>query len=528
MRVTQLICGSFVAASLSAAACGDDSARRAAPGESGAGGMAAGTAASDSGGSSTEPAVAGGGAGTSEGGGGSLGIGGGNDCVIGPEEGQPDDYLYQFQSGTRLQARYYQAPDMPDVFAGFFDTELDEWCDFMLASDDSLRCLPRSTAVTGHLGYADALCQTDVWTLSPGCSAAQPRVRRQLECSDKADVWTLEPYSGVPWGGSECISTDVEAPADAYTFGSEEPPASFVAGTLVDVPGPCRAGLRVVEATDGARGPMHVFDLASGIACTPGVAGCKPLKLAFEDPTLRADDSCETAPEVGYATWNDAETCAPPELVRPASSDVDGYYRAGPLSDAELYAEPDGGCEPARTKPWIGAIYELGEVVPASSLPDLSAEWQGTGALQIAANAELGKPLMALLDGNVRFRHSALDQDCNLRELGDGSLRCIPTELVSGGGFQDEFNDPECTVPVRRCTENCPGKLVFDENVDDQACSSQRATTAIWAYSEPATAYYRESPGFPCYAGGTPSPDMWTVEAVDPSELPEATLEVAE
>ncbi|HYJ10533.1 MAG TPA: hypothetical protein VEX18_16035, partial [Polyangiaceae bacterium] len=165
MRASLLVCGCFVTATLFAQACGDDAQRRVAQGQSGAGGEGAGAAASDSGGGSSEPVA---GSGGSNGGGeamaGSIAMGGREDCLIGPEEDQPDAYLYEFQSGTRLQARYYEVPELGPVFAGFFDSELGEWCDFLLASDDTLRCLPRSTESTEQLGYADALCQDDVWT----------------------------------------------------------------------------------------------------------------------------------------------------------------------------------------------------------------------------------------------------------------------------------------------------------------------------------------------------------------------------
>jgi hypothetical protein len=283
----------------------------------------------------------------------------------------------------------------------------------------------------------------------------------------------------------------------------------------------------LVEAADGARGPFQIFDIASGTGCQRG-SGCRPERLAFEDPTLTTDDACETPADPGYATWSDPESCGPPDFVRPADPLVDGWYRAGPISDAELYAAPGGGCEPAREKGWIGSIYELGELVPSGELAAPTTVTLGTGALQVRASSEAGTPLLALIDQDVRFHHAALAVDCNLRPFAYGKWRCIPTDIVSPFGIYDEYNDADCTVPTRRCVgDDCPGKVVFDESPDPQ-CSSDRVTTAVWRYSEPATAYYRESPGSPCYPAGAVSPDMWLVEAVDPSDLPEATLEVAD
>ena len=45
-------------------------------------------------------------------------------------------------SGSRLKARYASTPDGAKVFMGWYDSQLNEKCTFMLAEDGNMRCLP--------------------------------------------------------------------------------------------------------------------------------------------------------------------------------------------------------------------------------------------------------------------------------------------------------------------------------------------------------------------------------------------------
>ncbi len=529
MRASQLVCASLCGSLLAlvAGACSDSDEQRAAAtvgGAAGEGASASGGSEGDSGGAGGTPGEAGSGSG-----GAPSPSGGAGACPEGPEGDPPADYLAELASGTRLEARYFAAAGLPQLLAGFFDTELGDWCDFMIASDDKLRCLPRGVP-THNQGYSSATCDgDDVLTLPDACaSASAVYLRQRLECLDKAGIWLATPYAGAVYQGSpgNCSSAGA-APANSYAIGNAVAATAFVEGTLVDLPGVCRGSLRVVEGEDGARGPFEAFDIASGAGCDHGSAGCRPQRRAFEEPGLFSDDACETPAAESYATWNDAETCTPPDFVRPATNE-DFWYRAGPLTDVELYSGL-GGCLPARERDWIGSIYEIGEAVPSSDFAPLVGLELGSGRLRADAAAEAGTPLIAALGLDDRFFDSELGTLCFLRQLDDGSLRCIPSNIL-GGSIVDEYNDADCTQPLRRCVDDgsgCADQIRYDDPIDPNSCTSERPVTGIWRLTAAATGYFRESPGFPCYAAGDVPQDAWLVEPVAPAELPEATLEAA-
>jgi len=87
-------------------------------------------------------------------------------CGSSPDMTKSDPFV----EGTRLQARWVQAPDAPRVFVGWFDQQLGENCTFeepygqvgLLHPAGSARyCRPAFTSATGDL-FADAACAEPV------------------------------------------------------------------------------------------------------------------------------------------------------------------------------------------------------------------------------------------------------------------------------------------------------------------------------------------------------------------------------
>lgn len=60
-------------------------------------------------------------------------------------------------SGSRLKARYASTPDGAKVFMGWYDSQLNEKCTFMLAEDGNMRCLPSASNASGE-GFLDSQC----------------------------------------------------------------------------------------------------------------------------------------------------------------------------------------------------------------------------------------------------------------------------------------------------------------------------------------------------------------------------------
>src|SRR5436190_19532853 len=77
------------------------------------------------------------------------------------------------QSGTRVKTRVLKTPDGAKAFAGWVDTQRNEDCDFHIAADGVMRCLPSSTSqVAADYGYyfADASCTIPVAFYYASCS----------------------------------------------------------------------------------------------------------------------------------------------------------------------------------------------------------------------------------------------------------------------------------------------------------------------------------------------------------------------
>ena len=173
-----------------------------------------------------------------------------------------------------------------------------------------------------------------IWE-APGCDGETAYVRHNLECRDQAEVRLFVPYSGPIYLGDAESCTFIEDLTDpnAYTYGEEVAPETFVAGELQELPGVCQASLRVVVSEDGARLPYEVVDIATGAACDTTDVGCRPKYRAFEEG-LFTDASCETMAEQRYASWISGPNCAPPDFIRPMG-DPGIWYRAGALSTEE-------------------------------------------------------------------------------------------------------------------------------------------------------------------------------------------------
>jgi hypothetical protein len=256
-------------------------------------------------------------------------------CPEGASGTAPADYLVQFHSGSRLEARYWTADGMPDVFAGFFDTDLGFACDFTQATDGELRCLPRDAARLAQLGFTDDQCVHAAWQTSAECASAHGYVRLATECHDEYAVAQLEPLAAAATQyvaqGAGCAASGSMIEPSATTFVASAPldPSAFVAGTLRVLPGVCRGSVRVVEAEDGAAGPYELVDVAHDFACDriwgAGVSSCAPARRANVDPTLFSDADC-TEPAT-FGTWADGPSCRPPDVIFGALDNA--WYEVG-------------------------------------------------------------------------------------------------------------------------------------------------------------------------------------------------------
>jgi hypothetical protein len=101
----------------------------------------------------------------------------------------------------------------------------------------------------------------------------------------------------------------------------------------------------------------------------------------------------------------------------------------------------------------------------------------------------------------------------------------VPITTEFGGALNNDYNDEQCTQPVRECYDPvCEGSFVVDQELDESVCGVERPVVAVWSYRELATGLYRMDPGGPCQLVGDVTEIYWQVDSVDADEF--VTLEL--
>lgn len=139
-------------------------------------------------------------------------------------------------SGTRLQARYFNADDGAREFIGWYDTQLMAECSFKRSGDGEIRCLPKAKAIV--LYSLDAACTQPVSDYSPtpcggslayfglpvldaGCDTNGVRVYQ-------IDTMPQTPTEVYAW---PCVDSPQSTTKPFYAL-TEIPPTDFVAASI--------------------------------------------------------------------------------------------------------------------------------------------------------------------------------------------------------------------------------------------------------------------------------------------------------
>lgn len=158
-----------------------------------------------------------------------------------PDSGNAGDQ--SFQSGTRLKVRYYVSNDGAQQALGFYDSQRNENCNFAMASDSTLRCLPEPGTVYA-LGtwFSDAQCTQPLLSIQTCVfpNAKEARVPTSTTCGTQFDVYTLgAPFTAATMygkSGSTCTATSTTGYFASFSFyqaGAIIPSTSFQDGAAV-------------------------------------------------------------------------------------------------------------------------------------------------------------------------------------------------------------------------------------------------------------------------------------------------------
>jgi hypothetical protein len=380
---------------------------------------------------------------------------------------------------TRLEAWQLEADGAPALpLGGFWDTREQVACQFRLAVDGVLRCLPEIP--DGHSAtdtFADPQCQQTIFVAfrSDGKAASS------------------HPWS-VPISGASCEPVRYQAlrpiPADSlmYRVGDTGTGCRRIApgelsfsqlmmvadtsdrwepGTESDGPRlSARLHTTQIATSDGVRFVNRVVDDRWKVDCTlypAGVAAtveCRP-------PTVNAtgsffvDDTCMTTELIGV------HGCGPaPALILRSST----RFALGAQFAGTLFEHQKQGCLMEMTPPPDGPngtrFYLVGEPAGADAIAAARRGTAGTARFRLGgllgendALIRIGADLYPY-GGGARYFDSVANEDCSPVWTPDGDVRCVPAS-VSIITQPIYFTDAGCTKPSFYCNKG-------------EACDTQR------------------------------------------------------
>lgn len=144
-------------------------------------------------------------------------------------------------SGTRLKARTLNGEDgSRQTVIGWYDSQRNENCSFMVTADGSTRCLPAAGANVSGSFFADAACSEELVLVAISQCTGVPRYANrfvwQSDCLYGVSLYSVgAAYTGTGFyvkNGTMCtVSLPSPTTYRYYRLGAEIPASSFVQGT---------------------------------------------------------------------------------------------------------------------------------------------------------------------------------------------------------------------------------------------------------------------------------------------------------
>lgn len=400
---------------------------------------------------------------------------GSSDLDGGPtgDAGDPNALTCEHASGSRIKRVLLQHEDGTSDVLRLHDSEIGETCQFGLAADGSLRCIPRADGTpvaSGRLMYTDAACTQPVARLDGALADPAPTIMQQLKAADCAQVashWELGNVQVVEPGVTALYNLDnagtcsqVLADGNPYVQVTREIPADeLVAGTESWVGG--RLQIRQVDGDDGSRwcdviGAMqdqeldHLCGLVYGedraIRCLPlqrsttSVFSDAACTTAF--PAVITSPTCDT----GYRfTWEGAGECGEVRVRALGAEVTEPIYQMGEMCQQQPLDDEQ-------------RVYRVGPAVSGTSFGELTREYLDVGArLERGDLTGAGVRLFRL-----QWRDTMLDAPCAFDTATDGVERCLPNDTPDSpvADVTTYYSDNACTatVTVGTWTSTCsPG-----------------------------------------------------------------------
>lgn len=311
--------------------------------------------------------------------------------------------------GSRLSVLRQESAEGIGFSYGFWDHTLDLACDFRVASDGELRCLPLPLE---EAWPTPGVCE-ERWVVEPSCKDAdRPHLLSLVD-----DHWEVR----------EAVATDEFCPnhvgATVLTPGEPVDPERFVRGQWVDEQADSGIGIRTVVSSDGARRVVSL--LAEGMPCEPrsfydGTWRCVPHPVDsfgyFADPDCRDGVYTSRAP-VPVGAWILGDV--------PGSLDASRVTRPSVEADVVYFRQAN---ECIRLDAAGRHLVTRGERADASTLPEVVVGWV-PGASPSLRTVTAGHGLLHVGGVSLAPEWSVTDdgwERCTPMATSDGEVVCRP------------------------------------------------------------------------------------------------------
>lgn len=134
-----------------------------------------------------------------------------------------------YGSGSRLKLRQRAADDGATAFAGWWDQDRSEACEFQLAADGVERCLPQDRAPFSTY-WADAAC-TKPLAIDAGCGQPKYLALASTSCAGGIEVLPITgpyPLTTMYAKTSACVPVSIPDGMKLFATGAPLDPGSFV------------------------------------------------------------------------------------------------------------------------------------------------------------------------------------------------------------------------------------------------------------------------------------------------------------
>jgi hypothetical protein len=404
-----------------------------------------------------------------------------------------------FVEGSRLKARWVQAPGAPRVLAGWYDTELGVNCEFSSAyyrgamvreGGGDLYCLPARIDGPGDL-FGDPGC-TQVVVDVP-CADSRFVV---LPSSDTQNCAALNRFFQVGDAvsstsvyrndGTSCVAVGSSRPLlAAHELGAELSIDRFVRAQLVVDAAGGRITRRILRASDGSSQGWDGWDnTRAEVVFPPGwgrpdenypLGKWEPERVVDKGTSdgLFADASCSTAAG-SYEGCGAAVVKSLFSFETSACSEKATYYDAAwTVTASEIHDGGPGACAavfPGGPTFLDQRFVAVGPAVPSSSLADVRRFEDGAEQVRLRSAGSAAGPIgVTRYDQMFDTRHG---MGCFAVPGADGRLRCH-SDMVTG----DTYADAGCTVRVLArsnnpscAADNVPAVIGMQEVLSFDAC----------------------------------------------------------